>query len=495
MSGTVATLFRQLCGSPPCGGPCANDTSSRDGERDASHESSVEDSHTDSSSSSSPTSSSSSSSSSASSDAANAGRIQRRRKQTEAAQKAAVAAKLKRKMAKELAILPRKSDAEHFIPDLQPNCELNKPGPDQSSRKGRWRRLRLIFSYFKAACSAINSLFQEDLNVSHVVSVSILDDTNVTLSKTVQGQWQSSRVVTVLNNCQACTVCYDSGQQDPALRCWDHKSFQLHTPPTCLPRANAPSIFAELRDWLFSFAGKVGAKWQHFGVRPHLLEKVPIVAQTLCFDSLKTNVKIMKMLKQDSYQQKVLQDTTTSHGRIPTTAVLLGIPCSVHQLALCRKSLLFHYNSVWSSIVRLAHLYESHNFRAQFRSALFSVLEESFQFICVQSAPSQAEEWRQERRQLFGLLEADSCNKLRRRHHRMLAVVDNGDVSSPLFTHWCYQNNCCKGNSTTERTEYCLMMLCKYYYFLFGFGFHVPLAYRWKHAKPALMFCEAPCLR
>ena len=417
---------------------------------------------------------------------------QKRKMQTAAARKAALEAKMKRKVMKEMAVSDMlvKTAAEEFVPDLQPNCDLNKPG--RHRRKDRHRRLRLIMSYLQAVCTAINALFEGDQSpkIAHILGVSVLDDTNIRLSRTVQGQWQSSRVVTVLNNWQMCTACYTSpaeGHQDPFQRCWAHRSFALHTPPTCLPRANAPAICLELKSWMFSFAGEVGKRWQALGVSSNLFATVPIVAQVLCYDSLKTNLKIVKMLREELYRKQDVQDRSAT-----ATCVMFGTLCSIHQLALCRRGLLFYYTGFWSSIVRLSHLFTVHNFRAQFRSALFSVLVENFQVISIQSLPPAHLDWAHERKRLCGILNGSKSQRISQ--HLLLMKVDNGDINSLQFTHWCSQNECCHGNSEEERADYCLMMMCKYYCHLFGFGFHVPLAYRWKHAKPALEYCQDPSL-
>ena len=481
---SVSDLFNRVCSCPDVPPrPAAQDPS------DAESSSSTGGSSSEEESSESDSKSEPSESCSSSEEERQLKLFQKRQKQTEKAREASKKSKLMKKLSKTLALKPPPSKAETFLPDLQVNCDMNKPG--NSRTQVRERRQRLIWSWLKATCTAVSNLFQpvggKSPGIAHVLGVSVMDDTNVVTSKAVQGPWQSNRVVTAMNNWQTCTVCY---QKDSEEACMGQRvSFQMHTPPVILPRATAPMIWSELKGWMLGFAGVPGRKWQMFGLGQDLFSGVSMVAQLLCFDSLKTNVKVMKMLRQDIFQINAKEDPNAAASS--TTHPVLGLLCSIHQLALCRNSLLFFYRGFWSSIVRLSHLFEIHNFRAQFRSALFSVLVESFQYIEVASLPESFAEWSAERKRVCNVVTTDSTYATGRLlHHLLLARVDNGECSSDTITHWCCGSRCCGGKSAEERSDFCLMLICKYFCFLFGFGFAVPLAYRWKHSQPALRWCQ-----
>eukprot|EP00438_Fugacium_kawagutii_P023451 Skav210732 [mRNA] locus=scaffold449:124:2310:+ [translate_table: standard] len=172
--------------------------------------------------------------------------VLKRKLQTEAARKAAIKAKARRSALKQIAPPVQHMPADKYLPDLQPGGDISKAGDSKRKRK---RRLRLIYSWFKAACARLNSFFSdENVVVHHVIKCSIIDDTNMRLSKTVEAGLHSSRVIPVLNNCQTCTACYelkDSNLEDCEPTVLQHKSFTLHTPMTCLPRANAETIVEE----------------------------------------------------------------------------------------------------------------------------------------------------------------------------------------------------------------------------------------------------------
>ena len=415
---------------------------------------------------------------------------QRRQARTLKARKAAAESRLVKRVAKKLGHLPPTGKNSEYLPFLKwsdQGTKLTKPG--QWLHENTKKRKRLIYSWFKSACSFINTFFEQN-PCQHVFSVSVIDDTNTSLSTRVTASWQSSRTVTMLNNVQTCVACFEVADTD-GHKHMEHRSFPMHTPPTCLPRANAPNLLQELRSWLMF---EPGSRWHKFGLKSGLLAKVPFVCHIMCFDSLSTNIKVLKMLRRLFYrrsrpQQQCQQPVEPKPE--DQAQLLTGLVCGIHQLALARKSLLFYHSGFWSNIVRLSHLFSTQTFRVQFRSALFAVIAESFSHITVSHLPAQHREWKSERDRLLNLAAGETeYRKMRVGFHKQLARFDNGDPSSAKITHWCVGVNCCQGLTQADRSNHCFIMLCKYFYFLFALGYAVPLTYRWKHAQPALRFCE-----
>ena len=253
--------------------------------------------------------------------------IERRRAQTEKARKAAIEAKMKKRLTKHLvgALHIPPTNAEKYMPDLQHDSTLNKPGsyhPDPAIGHPaaiRKRRLRLIYSFFKATCAALNTLFQRG-GIRHCINSSVIDDTNVRLSQTVDGAMKTARVVSVMNNVQGCMVTFEKQQQEGQESGTDlgHTCFQLQTPMVVLPRATASTIVAELCGWFLcalGLGGAVGSRWQILGVQESLFAGIPIQGQALCFDSLSTNIKICKLLRTELYKEegKKQQKTLLPH--------------------------------------------------------------------------------------------------------------------------------------------------------------------------------------
>ena len=159
------------------------------------------------------------------------------------------------------------------------------------------------------------------------------------------------------------------------------KHFKIHTPMVCLPKADADAIANEFVTRLLMFLGCVphSHRFQQFGLAAKLAKEVTIQTVCCCFDSLVTNLARLKGVRIAVHKKQ----KATGH----TTIYPFGIQCQIHQLALTRKPLR-GFVGFWSSIVRLAHLFEIHSFRAEFRSALLQIIAESFSFIPCAQVPS-----------------------------------------------------------------------------------------------------------
>lgn len=397
----------------------------------------------------------------------------KRRAQTEKARAAALLARAKRKSqpSEEAPLHP----AAMYKPDLQPRPEVNKPG--HSSLPERWRRLRVVFSWMKAWCAALGSFLQSaGPTATHCFTTTVVDDTNMTLSEAIDTDWRKSRVVSVMNMMQSLVVTckVDEGESQ-------RHTFLVHSPLIVLPKTTAGSIVHELRSWLVTFAGKVSARFQLFGLCSEMFSPIPIQATLICWDSLVTNLAILKYLR-------VMVHLKHLEDGFNILYPLLANICLLHQLGLARKSITCHYPGLWSAIVRLAHLFEMGSFRKKFRGALISEICDSYRSIPVAALPEEAKTWRQARNRVCNLFSTDGSYSLKRRRlHLKLLEWDNSDPSGRSFCHWCL-GHCCRGANGEEKSRYALLQLCKHYTLLFGHGFPVPLLYRWIHGYRALQF-------
>ena len=426
--------------------------------------------------------SSSSESSESESDTSELARLRRRARTEKARQAALLARQQRRQTAEQIPEHP----AAHFKPDLQPNPEINKPGNFTGTIHRR--RLRVVFSWFVSWCCKLREFLQKtDISPNHAFTVSIVDDTNMVLSQTVEGapNWRKSRVVSVMNLVQSYVINYQETDKDPGSNDCYHKSFLVHSPLVCLPRTNAETLVPELTGWLLTFLGKFSERFQLFGMDVAATAAIPIQATFLCWDSLVTNMAILKHLR-------LLVHIKHQQDGLAVLYPLLAVVCMLHQCALVRKPIVYHYPGFWSSLVRLGHLFEMSSFRQHFKSALIAVVCNNFRVVTCSTIPDCAKDWRQKRNSLCGLLGTDpSYSSKRANIHWKLAQHDNGDPTGDDWTHWC-TGSCCQGASPMEKTNYALLQVCKGFVLLFCQGFPVPLLYRWVHAHKALGWCKDP---
>ena len=410
-----------------------------------------------------------------------------RSKRTEKARQTAIVNKALRKKQREQGqncTLPE-HPADAFRHDVHlDSTRLLVPGIQTLLRK---HRLRLLWSWFVSLTGSIwTFLRSQHGRMRHVLNVCVVDDTNMRLASP-EDPSRRSRVASCMNVVQ--TLLFnvkkdpsesDDRREDDTLR----RSYLLHTPLVPLDRTNAKGLAAELTSWLFLWLDGIGERFLKFmpEARPDKsCCDIPIKGLNICWDSLKTNMAVLKGLGTAAYVQ---WQSSAMSGRIHP---LFSSRCSLHQIALVRKQLLFFFDEHWSTLVRLAHLFETQSFRTQFHRALLKVISASFQFIPVACLPADACNWKEDRCRKVGLLQdCRSHGAIRLAAHSRLAELDNSDINSTQVLHWCIGPNCpCGGDRKKALVE-----MCKLYSQLFSTGYPVPLTYRWVHAHRALQFCK-----
>ena len=258
-------------------------------------------------------------------------------------------------------------------------------------------------------------------------------------------------------------------------------------------RANASGLAREFCGWIFLWLGMLGERWSRFSqlsaeVKATICNTIPIQCLVVVWDSLKTNMAVLKGLRIAGVTK---QQSEHNDGFLYP---LISIRCGLHQIALCRKPLLFQFKGHYSSIVRLAHLFETHSFRKQFQRSLLRVISSSFMWIPVVELPRESFLWQEERNRASGILNDDPSYKSSRiSWYNTLFKYDNGDPDSLAFTHYC-TGECCLGVTPEEKKRFALVQIAKCYFNLFGNGYAVPLTYRWLKAHPALQYVKEGCL-
>ena len=433
---------------------------------------------------------SNSSDSSASTDPAEEQRLRvQRQARTMKARLASLVSRARKKLvANTTEITMSEHPAEAFKPCVKhgPDNPLNQTG--LTHRSTRFRRLRLLVSFLRAwsvrLMSFLNFASSGEMAVHHTIQSTIIDDCNLRLGTTAG---ESSRVTSVMNAVQSFTVCYgpaaaETWQMSGSSLC--RKTFCVYTPLVVLPKSDKDTICAELLSRLLLFLGHVSERFQAFGVSSTFPSTVKIQGMTLCFDSLVTNLAVAKQMR------VLLHEGHENLGYESIHPVMITV-CMIHQVALARKCLLNGFAGYYSSVVRLAHLFEISNFRQQFRQAMLAVIYHNFSYVPVAALPPLSGTWHEQRKEILGVLEDGSSRVQKRRQklHMQLAAFDNGCPSQPAFTHYCV-GSCCPGSSHKLKSRYALIQMCKLYTKLFSFGYPVPLTYRWIHAARALEYVK-----
>ena len=412
----------------------------------------------------------------------------KRQAQTSKARIASLLTFARRRMAKNANLNPPEPPAEKFRELVKEDSALNRPS-QYNLGWARRSRLRLLVSYLKAWAATLMAFFRSERPLNHVIITAVIDDTNMRLAPNNQDsqvkEWKTSRVVQVMQNIQTLIVNSGDPSGDPA-QC-ECTTFPVHTPLIAMARANRDSICAEFIGRLFLFLGQVGSRFQSFKLAADLAERVPIQALFICWDSLITNISVLKDIRSSVHNKHQSQNGTNDRHVYPVLAVC----CLIHQLALSRKCILMGWPHFWSSVVRLGHLFEVQSFRAQFRRAILAEVSESFQYIPIASPPENYHLWKLEHQRICGIVAGASSrhNKKRIELHTYLMRWDNGCPKGKAISHWC-NGSCCPGSNYEAKRRFAMLQCCRYFALLFSFGFPIPLTYRWVHCHRALQYLQ-----
>ncbi|CAE7840035.1 unnamed protein product [Symbiodinium sp. CCMP2592] len=372
--------------------------------------------------------------------------------------------------------------------------------PLEAVRQSEWTakdRRRAVWLYFSSFASAVRRLFlghasendstgQErqaaDADAAEgitpfslVLSLNVADDTNIKMG---DGQRGSSDIRSILSNIQHHIVFRDHAAADSSPT-W----FFVHQPIVSLARANAQTMCEEFRSWLLSFCGIAGQRWQKWGILQRLFRFVKSHILIFISDALKANDALFRALA-----KKTVDASKEPCERQPSATLVMHVHCLVHQAALVRRTLALGIPGFWSNLVRLGHLFESHNFRQRFQAAMSKVICDSFDFV-VCEPPEEAEVWRQltikhlrlhsDHGHTGGLRAGTVSRRMKAIHRHMLK--DNGNPRGDRIVHFCSGPSCCASK------EQALTSLLASFGEMFAY-MGVPLLYRWKHCTEACNF-------
>ena len=344
-------------------------------------------------------------------------------------------------------------------------------------------RRRAVWLYFKSLVSALNSLFfgrdpgdpeqeqQDKHKIAHVISINVADDTDIKLSS---GLFRSTEVRSIFN-CIQQHIVVPTGAASLHDAIW----FLIHQPLVALSRASTLHVLAEFLSWSLAFCNTVGWRLRALGLQPNLFEHVPWHVFILMGDANKVNDSMSANMSRAVCQQHARED-----GKC---MVSLQLHCLIHQVCLTRKTLALGFDSYWSTLVRLAHLFESRTFRQKFYAALTKIVRGNFDYFLVQEVPVDVKSWKEAKirgLKLFSDQSHATVNSMSKRYRLLRKILskDDGDASQPRFTHFCTGQHCCPGGA-----EEALGFLVQSYLELFAV-MQVPLLYRWKHASIANSF-------
>lgn len=227
--------------------------------------------------------------------------------------------------------------------------------PDEKRQFGR-ERSRCVWSFLQSLKAALVNLFQERGSCEHALNTIVADDTSTTLKAIGSGR---NVVHTVMNTVQALRFRYSDG---------DFQCLHIPTPMRCLTSGKAEAIHAAFSSWLVLTASGLGTIWKHLDCPDKMPWRAKWKTTLLMGDALRANDKAWRC----ECRARAKTNDPFSCG--------LRFRCSNHQLCLVRKPTVLSVERMWSTVVRLGHLYETQSFRRSLAAAFVKLLQKDGQF-------------------------------------------------------------------------------------------------------------------
>ena len=227
-------------------------------------------------------------------------------------------------------------------------------------------------------------------------------------------------------------------------------SFRIPTPLICLERADTQGIFNSFISCALLTANGIGTMFQAFGL-PRGLINSEWKSFIFVGDALRAN--------ESAFQAEISELRKKGNPK----HLALKIKCSIHQLSLTRKHCVLMVPRLWSTIVRLSHLFEGLQFRKSFAKSLAGIIADSFTYVPCATLPAQSHKWGQVSSELRRSFRCRR-SKLRRQNFEKCLAFLNGDLESDCIAHYCLDSPgraCCHGPA--DSLAKCLRLLVPFF--------------------------------
>lgn len=348
-------------------------------------------------------------------------------------------------------------------------------------------RRRSVLSLIKSLVAMLSQVFQVNQatgsdspapSLFHILNAHIVDDTSTKMRGPCSSTDRTS-VVTIMNAVQSLHVrrsmdCNPDGDDGSTAvqKCGSCLSMKIPTPLIILENADTQTIHDSFTSCAMVTSAGIGAMFAQFGLQK---EALPLTSwRTFAFvgDALKAN---------DSAYRRECEEMA-KRKRSDSKHLAIRVKCGIHQLCLIRKPVVLMVDRLWSTVVRLSHLFESMTFRKNFARTMASLVSASFVFVPATELPSNSHT--DHARQV--LKDSFRCQSIMRRNtfEEILEYL-NGNLELDTVVHHCVSTpDCICCENAEQSLAKCLQLLIPFC----SRGYQVPLLYRFKHYDEAICY-------
>ena len=346
-----------------------------------------------------------------------------------------------------------------------------EPYKDNNKRLER-ERCRAVSSVLHVLANTLRQLFCPRAQPLHILNCATVDDT----STRMRGPSPSdpTTIFTIMNHVMTLHASWgDSRDGECPL------SLPIPTPLVVLETPSADTISSACAASVLVSSQGVGQWFQQLGIDAALFQRLDQTFKTFAFvgDSLKANsaacalerTRILEKREVDSSFRKTLY---------------LQLKRSIHQVGLIRKPVVLAIPQLWTTLVRLSHLFEVLSFRKNLAAALTSIICSSFVHVQAPAFPREMHAWKDQASRLMSFY---GSIRSKRRKKLLAAALDhcNGDLSQLPVCHFCKFQD---GSYCCQDRQQALTKTLRLVVPFFSGGYPVPLLYRFKHYDEAAGF-------
>lgn len=260
-----------------------------------------------------------------------------------------------------------------FTPRLFSTLLAADPYGQADYKKAAVERGRAVMSLLLKVVQTLLSLLSpvnasaED-SVQAVLNVCVLDDTSTRLKGTAKVD-RTNVVHGVMNTIQTVHILYkpsDHEQKQNAAAC---HSFLVPTPLYCLPSQKTHDLYAAYSAYMLLSSAGVGHCLRALQCPERICETVRWKVHVVVGDALPTNDAMFKL------ERRILVD------RKEDRRLAFRQKCILHALCLVRRPAVLSVEGFWTTLVRLAHLFEQQSFKKKFSMAMVQVLSKPGSFV------------------------------------------------------------------------------------------------------------------
>lgn len=252
----------------------------------------------------------------------------------------------------------------YFTPKAFSSLESDDPFGRPDYQKAAIERGRAVMSLLLQIVQTLVKLLTPSSggqsSVQVVLNVCVMDDASNRLRGTTKVD-HTNVVHAVMNTVQTLHIQYGSPDEETK-RVTDFQSLLVPTPMCCLPSQKTHDLYAAYSAYMLLPSAGLGHALRALQCPEGICQESRWRVHVLVGDALPTNDSLFKLERRILVHHK------------EERRLAFRQKCLLHAICLVRRPAVLSVDGFWSTLVRLAHLFEQQSFKKKFSMAMIQVL-------------------------------------------------------------------------------------------------------------------------